>query len=68
MRYFGRITRRKFIPVTTAAATGSMVCCSNKKSPWRFFTMEEGQTVAAISEHLIPADQDPGATEAGRHR
>jgi gluconate 2-dehydrogenase gamma chain len=65
MRYLRRITRRKFIQVTTAAAAGSMVCCTNKKSPWRFFTLDEGQTVAAIAERLIPADQDPGATEAG---
>jgi gluconate 2-dehydrogenase gamma chain len=65
MRYFRRITRRKFIQVTTAAAAGSMVCCTNKKSPWRYFTIEEGQTMAAICERIIPADQDPGATEAG---
>jgi gluconate 2-dehydrogenase gamma chain len=65
MRNFSRITRRKFMQVTTAAAAGSMVCCTNRKSPWRFFTLEEGQTVAAIVERLIPADQDPGATEAG---
>ena len=65
MRRFSRITRRKFIQVTTAAAAGSMVGCTNKKSPWRFFTLEEGQTVAAICERLIPAGQDPGATEAG---
>ncbi len=65
MRNSGRITRRKFIQVTTAAAAGSMVCCTNKGSPWRFFTLEEGRTVTAICERLIPADQDPGATEAG---
>ena len=65
MRYLRRITRRKFIQVTTAAAAGSMVACTYKKSPWRFFTIEEGQTVAAICDRIIPADQDPGATEAG---
>ena len=65
MRHFSRITRRKFIQVTTAAAAGSMVGCTNKRSPWRFFTWEEGQTVAAICERLIPAEQDPGAMDAG---
>jgi gluconate 2-dehydrogenase gamma chain len=65
MRNLSRITRRKFMQVTTAAAAGSMVGCTNRNSPWRFFTIEEGQTVAAICERLIPADQDPGATEAG---
>jgi gluconate 2-dehydrogenase gamma chain len=65
MRYSSRITRRKFIQVTTAAAAGSMVGCTSRKSPWRFFTLEEGQTVAAICERIIPADRDPGATQAG---
>ena len=60
-----RVTRRKFIQVATAATAGSMVCCTNRKSPWRFFTLEEGQTADAICERLIPADQDPGASEAG---
>jgi len=61
----GRITRRRFIEVATAAAAGSMVCCTNRKSPWRFFTLEEGQTAEAVCERLVPADQDPGAAEAG---
>jgi gluconate 2-dehydrogenase gamma chain len=65
MRNFSRITRRKFIQVTTAGAAGSMVCCTNQRSPWRFFTREEGQRVEAICERLIPADQDGGAKEAG---
>ncbi|MGD0125607.1 MAG: gluconate 2-dehydrogenase subunit 3 family protein [Terriglobia bacterium] len=60
-----RVTRRKFIQVATAAAAGSMVCCTNRRSPWRFFTLEEGQTADAIGERLIPADQDPGASDAG---
>jgi len=60
-----RVTRRKFIQVATAAAAGSMVCCTNRKSPWRFFTLEEGQTADAICERLIPADQDPGASQVG---
>jgi len=60
-----RVTRRKFIQVASAAAAGSMVCCTNQRSPWRFFTLEEGQTADAICERLIPADQDPGASETG---
>jgi gluconate 2-dehydrogenase gamma chain len=65
MRNFSRITRRRFIQVTAAGAAGSMVCCTTKKSQWRFFTMDEGQTVSAICERIIPTDQDPGAREAG---
>jgi gluconate 2-dehydrogenase gamma chain len=60
-----RVTRRKFIQVASAAAAGSMVCCTNRNSPWRFFTLEEGQTADAICERLIPADQDPGASDTG---
>ena len=60
-----RVTRRKFIQVASAAAAGSMVCCTNRKSPWRFFTLEEGQTADAICERLIPSDQDPGASQVG---
>jgi gluconate 2-dehydrogenase gamma chain len=60
-----RVTRRKFIQVASAAAAGSMVCCTNGRSPWRFFTLEEGRTADAICERLIPADQDPGASQVG---
>ncbi len=60
-----RVTRRKFIQVASAAAAGSMVCCTRGRSPWRFFTLEEGQTADAICERLIPADQDPGASQVG---
>ena len=65
MRSFKRMTRRKFIEVTTAVAAGSMVGCTRNKTPWRFFTLAEGQTVGALCERIIPADQDPGATDAG---
>jgi len=60
-----RVTRRTFIQVASAAAAGSMVCCTNRRSPWRFFTLEEGRTADAICERLIPADQDPGASQVG---
>ncbi|MFZ5831720.1 MAG: gluconate 2-dehydrogenase subunit 3 family protein, partial [Planctomycetota bacterium] len=32
---------------------------------WRFFTDDEAKLVVAICEQIIPADQDPGATDAG---
>jgi len=51
--------------VTTAAAAGSMVGCTRQTSPWRFFTVQEGRTLEAICERLIPSDQDPSAKEAG---
>lgn len=43
-----------------------MACA--RKGPggeWRFFTAAEARTVGAIVEQLIPADDFPGAREAG---
>lgn len=61
------INRRKFLR-TLSVATGSMLflpACSRAGTPWRFFTQSEAETVIAIAEQIIPADKDPGATEAG---
>jgi gluconate 2-dehydrogenase gamma chain len=61
-----RLRRRKFLKIgVSAAVAGSAVSCTRIKSPWRFFTPEEARTVEAISEQIIPADQDPGAARAG---
>ena len=60
-------SRRQFLHAgLSAAVAGSAVSCgsTNGASPWRFFTAEEGQTVDAICERIIPADRDPGAKEA----
>jgi len=32
---------------------------------WRFFTPHEAKLVEAICEQIVPADQDPGARDAG---
>jgi len=60
------LSRRKFIQLAASvAASGPAISCTGVISPWRFFTVEEARTVEAICDHLVPADQDPGATEAG---
>jgi gluconate 2-dehydrogenase gamma chain len=60
------LSRRKFIKFAmSVAASGSAVSCAGTVSPWRFLTADEARTVEAISEHIVPADQDPGATQAG---
>jgi gluconate 2-dehydrogenase gamma chain len=60
------LSRRQFMQVAVSvAAAGSAVSCSRTISPWRFFTVHEGNTVEAICERIIPADQDPGAAWAG---
>lgn len=60
------LRRRKFLGIAAAvAASGPAVSCGRAKGPWRFFAAEEAQTINAICEQIIPADQDPGAAWAG---
>jgi gluconate 2-dehydrogenase gamma chain len=44
---------------------GTAVSCSSSGVRWRFFTPAEALTADAICEQIIPADQDPGAHDAG---
>lgn len=39
--------------------------CGSARSPWRFLTPAEAITLGAWVDTLIPADQDPGAWDAG---
>src|ERR1019366_4203526 len=56
-------SRRQFLHASLSAGfPGGDI--AGGPSPWRFFTAEEGQTVDAICERIIPADRDPGAKEA----
>jgi gluconate 2-dehydrogenase gamma chain len=59
--------RRQFIKNATIAAGGAILFSSCGKPPgrWRFFTEAEAETVSAVSEQIIPADEDPGAIAAG---
>jgi gluconate 2-dehydrogenase gamma chain len=47
------------------AAAGSGVACGKSGSPWRFLTVDEARTLAALCDQIIPADEDPGAAWAG---
>jgi gluconate 2-dehydrogenase gamma chain len=59
----GDLRRRTLLGVAVSAAVG---CRTNRSGHnWRFFTEDQGRTVEAITAQLIPADQDPGAKEAG---
>jgi len=63
-----RYARRKFIRDVGALAGGATLLSGCGKAPtknWRFFTDAEAQVLAAICEQIIPADQDPGAIDAG---
>lgn len=60
------LRRREFIQVAASVAvSGSVISCAGSKSPWRFFSEEQGRTAEAICEQIIPTDQDPGAVWAG---
>ena len=39
--------------------------CTKRSSLYRVFSNDEAACLIAICEQLIPADQDPGATDAG---
>jgi gluconate 2-dehydrogenase gamma chain len=58
--------RRDFIRQISLACGSIMFipACSGYDSVWRFFTEQEAKTVIAFAEQIIPADKDPGATDA----
>lgn len=61
-----KTNRRDFIRQLSLAC-GSVLfvtSCDGYESVWRFLTNEEAKTLAAFSEQIIPADKDPGATDA----
>jgi len=62
-----KLSRRKFLQaaMAMAAATGSGVGCSGARTPWRFLTVDEARTLAALCDQIIPPDEDPGAAWAG---
>ena len=58
--------RREFIKIA-GAGVGSIILasgCSQDGGKWRFFTDEEALVVEAITEQIIPADEDAGARDA----
>ncbi len=62
-----RLSRRKFLQaaIVAAAAAGSGMGCAAGRSPWRFLTVDEARTLAAICDQIIPPDEHPGAAWAG---
>lgn len=59
-------SRREFVK-QLGLAFGSVMfvpACAGYDSLWRFFTEAEAKTMVAFAEQIIPADKDPGATDA----
>jgi gluconate 2-dehydrogenase gamma chain len=61
------LNRRAFLQsaIAAAAASGVGLACGRNGTPWRFLTLDEARTLAAITDQIIPPDQDPGASWAG---
>jgi len=62
-----KLGRRAFLAAGLSAAAGTATSCKKGTAggTWRYFTPAQAETVDAICAQLIPADQDPGAKEAG---
>lgn len=61
-----KLNRRAFLQTALAAAAAAGVACGGKnESPWRFLTVDEARALAAMSDQIIPPDQDPGSSWAG---
>ena len=58
--------RRQFIRqfCYTCGAIGFLPACSRNYSTWRYFSEDEARLIISITEQFIPADKDPGATDA----
>ncbi|HTY85921.1 MAG TPA: gluconate 2-dehydrogenase subunit 3 family protein [Candidatus Acidoferrum sp.] len=62
-----QVTRRYFLRASSATLLAAPLFhpWPVPSGPWRFFDEAEAETVNAICERIIPADDDPGAAWAG---
>lgn len=59
------LRRRKFLQIAAAGASAAAVSCGGRTGPSNFLTTAEAETLGAIADRIVPADQDPGAGAAG---
>lgn len=59
------LTRRQFVAVGALAAAAVAAGCDGHKGSFEFLTADEASTLAALCDHLIPADDYPSASQAG---
>lgn len=62
-----QMTRRFFLRASSATLLAAPLFPTLPifSGPWRFFNDSEGETLTALCERIIPADEDPGAAWAG---
>ncbi len=60
-------SRRKFLRTALfgAGASTYLWACVGKRGRWRVLSDEEALLVDAVTEQIVPRDQDPGARDAG---
>ena len=62
MSWYKSLSRRQFIRLSATATAAAGVSCNRPSlNPWRFLSVNEARTLAAICDQLIPPDHDPGA-------
>ena len=60
------VDRRGFLRTgATAAAAATVACSAGPQGRWRALTDEEGVTLAAACDRIVPPDDFPGAADAG---
>ena len=61
-----KLSRRAFLQSRDGALQPRAdLACGRNGTPWRFLTIEEARALAAMSDQIIPPDQDAGASWAG---
>lgn len=60
-----KLSRRGFLLAALGLAVGSGIACTKADSAWRFLTVNEARTLAALCDQIIPPDEDPGGAWAG---
>jgi gluconate 2-dehydrogenase gamma chain len=59
------VNRRELLVGGAAAGAALMSGCFSRRTSWEFFTEAEARTLAAVCDQIIPADDYPGASQAG---
>jgi gluconate 2-dehydrogenase gamma chain len=59
------LDRRTFLKTGATAAAAIAVACGTPEGRWRALSDDEARTLAAACDCIVPADQDPGAVQAG---
>ena len=59
------VDRRAFLKTGATAAAAIAAGCGTPTGRWRVLSEEDARTLAPACDCIIPADQDPGAVQAG---